>query len=123
MHRYQNRRFMRVSVSVPVTLASGGESLSGVIQNLSMVGMYVRSEVRPPIGSPCKAVFWVDPEKPIEVQGAVVYVEREGMAIGFTGIARFGFENLRELIVMRADDPHAADTEIVEKMDLTPDWY
>lgn len=121
---YENRRFMRSEVALPITLQFGeGQTVTGQMLNISIIGIYVRSENPMPAGSECEASFDADILKPVQVRCKVVYASPKGMGLEITGIASESYEFLRELIAENAEDSFACDTEIISNMANLPPLY
>ena len=121
---YELRRFMRSTVVAPVILTfGGGETVSGEILNLSIVGMFVRAGEQKDEGQECEASFTGGALKPIHVRCVVMHRKNDGMGLEITGISNTSFEYLRELIVSNADEPFKCDTEIMSNMGSLPALY
>jgi hypothetical protein len=121
---YENRRFSRSTVDIPVQLDFGSDKLlSGRIANVSLIGIYVAAGEVPPMHSCCEASFAADPLKPIHIRGTVVHRDLDGVGIEIQGIESASFEFLREVIVDHAENAFECETTILSNMAHMPPLY
>lgn len=122
---YENRRFYRSGVELPVSLDFGqGNVKAAQTANLSLVGIYVTGIDPAPLDSECDAVLTpAPPLEPVSVHGRVMHRDGSGMGIEITGIEGASFETLRSLIVEHAEDAFGCETQIVANMSLIPPLY
>lgn len=118
------RRFVRHVAELPVTLTFGSEKpIKASIRNISIVGMFVRTDRPVPEGAACSAFFEAEPMKPVATQCLVVHVGPEGIGMEITGIENASFEYLRALVVEQSGDPEACEDEILANMGNLPALY
>lgn len=122
---YENRRFTRSAVEVPVTLDFGrGDVTRAQVVNLSLVGMYVEAVDSAPVYSECKVSLTPAPPKDaVFLRGRVMHRDPSGMGMEITGIDSGSFDTLRILIVEGAGNAFAIEEEMVAKMALIPPLY
>lgn len=98
------RKYERFETSISVDYASGDTFLFSYIQNISEMGIFIRSDEPFPIGTTLHMRFTPDGQDPIEVSGEVTWVNpyrpfgdnlNPGMGVSFTGLS----PELRERIV------------------------
>ena len=98
------RKFERFETSISVDYASGDTFLFSYIQNISEMGIFIRSDEPFPVGTTLHMRFTPDGQEPIEVSGEVTWVNpyrpfgdnlNPGMGVSFTGLS----SELRERIV------------------------
>jgi len=98
------RRFERFETSISVDYANGDTFLFSYIQNISEMGIFIRSDDPFPIGTTLHMRFTPEGQEPIEVSGEVTWVNpyrpfgdnlNPGMGVHFTGLS----PELRERIV------------------------
>ncbi len=98
------RKFERFETSISVDYASGDTFLFSYIQNISEMGIFIRSDDPFPIGTTLHMRFTPEGQEPIEVAGEVTWVNpyrpfgdnlNPGMGVNFTGLSA----DLRERIV------------------------
>jgi hypothetical protein len=77
--RYLNRTVTRI----PATFASGTTHGNGYIKNLSLEGLFLRTEALPQTGDLVDVIFFIPDGNKIEVSGTVVWTTAElGPAYG-----------------------------------------
>ncbi len=98
------RRYERFETSISVDYASGDTFLFSYIQNISEMGIFIRSDDPFPIGTTLHMRFTPDGQDAIEVSGEVAWVNpyrpfgdniNPGMGVNFTALSA----DLRERIV------------------------
>jgi len=98
------RKFERFETSISVDYASGDTFLFSYIQNISEMGIFIRSDDPFPIGTTLHMRFTPDGQEAIEVSGEVTWVNpyrpfgdnlNPGMGVSFTDLSA----ELRERIV------------------------
>jgi hypothetical protein len=120
----ENRRFLRVATAVEVEVAGAGGSAHGTTRDISLAGMFVKTDQPIPEGSTCTATLFIDGRAgtmQIVIQGEIVRVGSGGMAIGFTALSGLeSWEHLRNLILMNAVEPAQAHAEFSRHLGLLP---
>ncbi|MBI4559827.1 MAG: PilZ domain-containing protein [Candidatus Hydrogenedentes bacterium] len=123
-NRYECRRFARIPVIHPVVVtASEGKKFEATLQDISALGMYLKSSVVLPLRAECQVNFHYDPQKAVEVRGVVVRADKLGFAIEFSGVRADSVENLRQFIVSHAEDANSVDVEMISKIGDLPNMY
>ncbi len=118
---YENRRFMRSPVDLPITLTlTDGLVIEGRLRNVSILGLYAETLDLAPAGAQCEVTFFAAPLKEVKLSCEVMHRNPTGMGMKIVGIESETFENLRELIVNHAQDPARSDREILSNMGELP---
>jgi type IV pilus assembly protein PilZ len=100
----ERRQYERYETSISVDYSSGDTFLFSYIQNISEMGIFIRSDDPFPIGSMLQLRFAPDGQEPIEVNGEVTWINpyrpfgdnlNPGMGIRFRELT----PELRERIV------------------------
>jgi len=98
------RRFERFDTSISVDYSSGDTFLFSYIQNISEMGIFIRSDTPLPIGTELALRFSPDGQEAIELAGEVAWVNplrpfgenlNPGMGVRFRGLS----PDMRERIV------------------------
>jgi hypothetical protein len=120
----ENRRFLRVATAVEVEVTGAGGSAQGTTRDLSLAGMFVRTDQPIPEGSTCTATLFIDARAgtmQVQVQGQVLRSGAGGMAIGFDAVLGLeSWEHLRNLILLNAVEPAQAHAEFSRHLGLLP---
>lgn len=119
------REFTRIPISLEadVTLETG-ETISGVVHDLSMRGIFLPAPRRIPTGTECCANLYLGGRESglrIEAIGVVARSGDEGLGVQFNEIAYEAFEHLRHLVQDHADDPRAVDDELSQTFGTASD--
>jgi ribosomal protein S1 len=110
MERRKNRR---VPFQVAATLQIGQTRIEGVVDNLSMKGMFIATETLSD-GSPLEISIKLSESSPsisLELKGKVARLTDAGIAIEFMEMDLDSFTHLRNIISQNTDDPDAAYEE------------
>jgi type IV pilus assembly protein PilZ len=100
----ERRTYERFDTSISVDYSSGDTFLFSYIQNISEMGIFIRSDTPLPIGSKLELRFTPDGQEPIELAGEVTWVNpyrpfgdnlNPGMGVRFDGLT----SEMRERIV------------------------
>jgi type IV pilus assembly protein PilZ len=100
----ERRSFARFETSISVDYSSGDTFLFSYIQNISEMGIFIRSDDPLPIGTTLELRFTPDGQEPIELAGEVTWVNpyrpfgenlNPGMGVRFDGLSA----DMRERIV------------------------
>jgi hypothetical protein len=119
---YENRRFSRVPIKLPVTVTpADGEIVSGETRDVSAIGVYVDQVRVLPLGSACKVCIRLRQEAAIDAKGNVTRLEKMGFAVEFSTMSEGSFDSLRELLLDHGEDSPALDAELVSRADLLPE--
>jgi type IV pilus assembly protein PilZ len=100
----ERRRYERYETSISVDYSSGDTFLFSYIQNISEMGIFIRSDNPMPVGTALQLRFAPDQQSPIEVLGEVTWINpyrpfgdnlNPGMGVHFRDLSA----ELRERIV------------------------
>ncbi len=110
MERRKNRR---VPFQVAATVLIGRATIEGMVDNLSMTGMFIASETLS-AGSPLELSVKLSGSSPplsVELKGRAVRLTDAGIAVEFKEMDLDSFTHLRNIIAQNTDDPDAAYEE------------
>lgn len=114
------RKFTRVAFETEVKVTSeDGVIASSRVRNISLGGIYI--ETREPFAVGAHCVVHIELIGPasrlgIQVEGDVVRVEEEGVALIFTKIESDSLIHLRHLIKIHAEAPEIIDKEYFQEL-------
>jgi len=100
----ERRQYERYETSISVDYSSGDTFLFSYIQNISEMGIFIRSDDPFPVGTVLRLSFTPDGQEPIELDGEVTWINpyrpfgdnlNPGMGVRFNDIT----PELRERIV------------------------
>jgi hypothetical protein len=120
MNDKEKRQFTRIPFRTEAKISTGSRVISSNnLRNISLGGAFVEVNEHLPEGEFC--VLSVDLIGPasllrIQVDGYVVRVEDDGMALQFTRIDLDSLIHLRHLIKINAMDPEVVDSEFTENL-------
>jgi len=117
-----NRRdFTRVTAGVDVEIISGDTTISGLVHDVSLNGIFVQCSTPLPEGSHCRVnIILQGTQAPLRVseKGTVTRSEKAGMAIEFDEIDVDSFAHLRNLVLFNAPDAEAVEEEFDESIGI-----
>ena len=111
MERRKNRR---VPFQVIATVQTGQISIKGMVDNLSMKGMFLTTMETLSSGSPLEISIILSGSSSflsIKLKGRAVRQTEAGIAIEFQEMDLDSFTHLRNIIAQNSDDPDAAYEE------------
>jgi len=116
MKLYHNQRqYSRSKVSIAATLTpEGGDSFGVEVVDLSMGGVFVRSDQLLKAGSRCQVnmlLGHVKHELPIIADAVVIRATDAGIALRFESVRLESIPNMQHVIVEHAEDPDQAVVE------------
>lgn len=120
MNDKEKRQFTRVPFRTEAKVSTSDKVISSNnLLNVSLGGAYLEVSERLPEGELC--VLTVDLIGPasllrIQVDGYIVRVEHEGIAVKFTRIDLDSLIHLRHLIKVHSMDPDVVDNEFTENL-------
>ncbi len=100
-----NRRFDRIHFESQAMVQTGGQSFEASTENLSLNGLFIRTEKRLPVGNRAQIMFVLPSasrSSEISVNGAVVRSENDGMAFQFGSLDQDSFSLLKTIINRKA---------------------
>ena len=111
------RRFTRVEISALATIEYDGQSLDGEIMEISLRGLFIRTEAHIPVGRQVhvKARYL---RKEFQFPATVIYEKGRGLGLKIDEINLPSFFQLRELIASKIDDPDAVIRETFIMADI-----
>ncbi|BEH10820.1 MULTISPECIES: PilZ domain-containing protein [Geobacter] len=103
------RRFTRVPFAVSATVSHGESSFSGEVADLSLNGMFVKTDGdKPAIGEEVEVVISLaegEPSLNVELAGEVVRADANGVALRFSRIEVDSFIHLRNIVEYNTQEP------------------
>ena len=109
----KKRDTTRVEFHTRAELEIEGQVLTGTVEDLSLKGMFLKTEASPPsikIGQEVKVTIrfsGTTSDLSIDVQGKVVRLTQEGLGIEFTDMEFDSFVYLRNVVAYNAGDEDA----------------
>ena len=110
----EKRKFRRVSFHVMATVQADTGSFSGMIDNLSMKGMFMETKDPVPCDRPLEisiVLSAVSSLLSIKANGVALRRSDEGVAIEFREMDIDSFAHLRNVVALNSDDPDACYEE------------
>jgi hypothetical protein len=101
------RRFDRVQFESQAMVKTGGQSFEASTENLSLNGLFIRTEKRLPVGNRAEVMFVLPSasrSSEISVNGAVVRYDNDGMAFQFGSLDHDSFSLLKTIINRKAQN-------------------
>jgi len=112
---HNHRNYSRSQVSVGATLTpEGGDPFGVEVVDLSMSGVFVRSDTLLTMGSKCQISILLGHfkhELPIIAEGTVVRTDKDGAALRFESIELESTPPLQQVIIENAEDPEKVQLE------------
>ncbi len=112
----EKRRFSRVDFTVKALVASGDAAFRGEVDNLSLHGIFIRTDQRLPLGATAEITIGladVEPEIVIHVSATVARHTPEGIGFEFGKIDVDSFTHLRSIISYRKGDADIVMDEFI----------
>ncbi len=97
----RNRRFNRIRFESHATVLIGGQTFDALTENLSLNGLFVRSDKHLPVGNKAEILFSLPSasrNSAIKVNGVVVRNDVHGMAFQFGSLDEDCFSRLQTVI-------------------------
>lgn len=103
----ERRTYERFDAELSVDWASGESFLFSYITNISEMGIFIRSEDPPPVGTALRLRFSIDGEEPLALDGTVVWINplrpsgdnpNPGMGVRFTELSSDQRERVVDLV-------------------------
>ncbi|MGA2403005.1 MAG: PilZ domain-containing protein [Syntrophobacteraceae bacterium] len=110
----EKRKNRRVPFQVAATMLSGQISINGIVDNLSMKGMFLNTRERLPGDGPLEISLTLHgsfPALSIKLKGRALRQTEAGIAVEFREMDLDSFTLLRNIIANNSDDPDAAYEE------------
>ena len=111
------RKFSRVKISAVATIEYDDQTISGDIMEISMMGLFVKTDAKIPIDQPVhvKARYL---KKEFHFPATVIYGKDHGLGLKINEIDLPSFFQLRELIASKIQDPDAVIRETFIMADI-----
>ncbi len=112
----EKRRFSRVDFTVKALVAAGDTAFRGEVDNLSLHGIFIKTDQRLPLGTEVDITIGlaeVEPEIVIHVQATVARHTEEGIGFEFGKIDVDSFTHLRSIISYRKGDADVVMDEFI----------
>jgi len=100
-----NRRFSRIRLDSLARVKTGGQSFEAFTENISLNGLFIRTEKWLPVGGRAEIMFVLPSasrSSAISVNGAVVRNDVDGMAFQFGSLDQDSFSRLKTIINRKA---------------------
>lgn len=97
----RNRRFNRIRFESQAMINTGGQSFEAITENLSLNGLFIRTEKHLPVGNRAEILFKLPSasrSSPITVNCTVVRNDVHGMALQFGSLDQDSFSRLKTVI-------------------------
>jgi len=106
----ERRRADRMSIEIPIVYSSAELEIEVMTRDLSLTGVFLRSDVLEPVGTPCELVILIDGGPPIRARGVVRRVvetdegdEPVGLGIEFLALGSAEQRWLEQTIAKKPD--------------------
>jgi len=112
------RGFTRVNFTTRAEVDVDGEVLDGTLQDISMGGLFFRSDASVQVGDACEVRIFLGDEDPM-VMHALSYVARcddNGFAVSFSGFYCDSASHLQQVILLNADDKE----QVMDELETAP---
>lgn len=110
-----NREFTRVPPKLEAVVAADAYHVSACeTRDISMHGVFVVTDDTLPQGTSCEVTLYLSgsfDEIEIALNGKVVRIDNNGMAIEFEKVDLESFEHLKKIILLNANDTDAVTAE------------
>ncbi|MRR06014.1 MAG: PilZ domain-containing protein [Deltaproteobacteria bacterium] len=100
-----NRRFDRIQFESQARVKTGGQSFEASTENLSLNGLFIRTDKRLPVGNRAEILFVLPSASrgsEFSVTGEVVRNSNDGMAFQFGSLDQDAFSRLKTVINRKA---------------------
>ncbi len=116
------REFSRVPVKIQVKLMVDGEvAYSGPTDDVSMKGLFIKTDKRVPLGTKCDLVLFLDGATPpveFHAKGKIQRHTDSGMGVRFSEIDLEAYDHLHDLVLMNSEDPGQVEKEFKEHLGI-----
>jgi len=112
----EKRRFSRVDFTVKALITAGTTVFRGEVDNLSLHGIFIKTDQRLPLGSAAEITIGlaeVEPEIVIHVTATVARHTPDGLGFEFGKIDVDSFTHLRSIISYRKGDADIVMDEFI----------
>ena len=119
--RSNQRNFTRMAFSTRAEVDFGGELVCGEVHDISMNGLYMKSDADVAVGDACEVRIFLGDADPLVMHALSNVVRRDahGFALAFNGFYCDSASNLKHVILLNADDRRQAEEELRKSPNLT----
>jgi len=114
------RRFSRVHFNVEATIRTADRLFQGVVENLSMTGMFLVTSERLPVGEAVEITIVLtgsSPEIAVSFNGKTSRIVENGMGFVFEKIDLDSYMHLKNIVAYNIDDAEKVMEEICHSID------
>ncbi len=114
------RRFSRVHFNVEATIKTADRLFQGVVENLSMTGMFLVTSERLPLGEAVEITIVLtgsSPEITVSFNGKTSRIVENGMGFVFEKIDLDSYMHLKNIVAYNIDDAEKVMEEICHSID------
>jgi hypothetical protein len=114
------RKFSRVKFNVSASIKTADRQFQGLVENLSMNGMYLVTRERLAEGESVDITIFLlgsDPEISITFSGSVIRANESGLGFIFDKIDLDSYTHLKNIIAYNIDDSEKVMEEIHQSID------
>lgn len=123
MSTRNQRKFTRVGARLKCTLYTEHGPSEGFVGNMSMGGIYIVTDLKPPMGMSCNVFIRLADSSnalSIQISGTVVRHDEEGVGVRMDQVAFEAFQHLSRLVLLNSDDPDEVENEMESHVGLRP---
>lgn len=114
------RRFSRVHFNVEASIKTADRTFQGVVENLSMTGMFLVTSERLPLGEAVEITIVLtgsSPEITVSFNGKTSRIVENGMGFVFEKIDLDSYMHLKNIVAYNIDDAEKVMEEICHSID------
>jgi hypothetical protein len=104
----ERREYARFGRKIHIKVKSAsGLLLDGLTEDLSVTGLYLKTDTPLPVGATCVVTMWVaedDSTEPIERKGEIIRSDENGVAIEFRSLDRENVQSFLDLLGGETED-------------------
>jgi hypothetical protein len=100
-----NRNFTRVNYSVGASIKYGNELVMGNTDNLSLRGMYLKTDQEIPLNTPVNVTVYHTNQSSLKFNANVVRKEASGVGLQINNLNANSFAQLRDIVATSSNSP------------------
>jgi hypothetical protein len=115
------REFTRSATAIEVEITAGNRTVGGSTRDIAMKGLYLFGERSIAAGEACSIRLYLGGRESgvcVQARGRVARVDAEGMAVSLDEVDLDGYQHLKQLVLLNAEDPDQAAEEIEQHRGL-----
>jgi len=114
------RDFTRVQFTTRAEVDVNGHTIPGNLSDISMNGIYLRSEQAVKLNDTCEVRIYLGDQEPLLIHalGQVARVDEGGFAVHFTGLYCESYDHLKHVILLNAAKRDSAETEMQQHLGI-----